>query len=127
MVIPLLAGALLVGGCGTGHEDDVRHRAGAFETAVAASDWERACDQLAPGTRDELAQDAGGSCAKALADEQLDPPGRPGSVQVFGGTAQVRYAADTLFLSRFADGWRVVAAGCTAQRPRPYDCRVEGG
>ena len=46
---------------------------------------------------------------------------------MFGTTAQVRYEGETLFLARFDDTWRVVAAGCTAQRPKPYDCLLQGG
>jgi hypothetical protein len=39
--------------------------------------------------------------------------------------AQVRYAGETAFLTRFEDGWRIVAAACTPVRSR-YDCSIQG-
>ncbi|QIX28747.1 hypothetical protein ncot_11305 [Nocardioides sp. JQ2195] len=114
-------------GCSNGQEDDVRDRAAGFEAALDHADWSRACQHLAPPTRAELADSGGGSCAKGLSGEELDPPGRLDTVQVFGTTAQVSFAHDTLFLSRFGDGWRVVAAGCTPRKDKPYDCSVQGG
>ena len=45
---------------------------------------------------------------------------------MWGGTAQVRTSADTLFLTRTGQGWRIAAAGCTPQGEAPYQCRVEG-
>lgn len=118
---------VLCSGCNNGQEEEVRQRADNFEAAVHGRDWTQACKQLAPTTRDELAQSGGGSCAKGLANETLEAPGSAHKVKVFGTTAQVHYAHDTLFLGRFADGWRVIAAGCTPHRNEPYACVVQGG
>jgi hypothetical protein len=44
----------------------------------------------------------------------------------------VRWTDETTFLSRYADGWLVLAAGCTpmpasARGGGRYDCKVQGG
>jgi hypothetical protein len=98
-----------------------------FYTALAASDWSGACALLAPQTRSELEQSAGTPCAEALAGEDLPDPGALGSSSRYGTMAQTRFSADTVFLGRFGDRWKVVAAGCAPVPGRPYDCRVEGG
>lgn len=47
---------------------------------------------------------------------------------MYGTMAQVSTAQDTLFLSRYPDGWRIVAAGCRPGRDdEPYTCTVEVG
>jgi uncharacterized protein YhdP len=47
------------------------------------------------------------------------------SVAVWGEEAQVRLGDDTLFLTRTADGWRVMAGACRAQgADEPYSCRL---
>lgn len=48
-------------------------------------------------------------------------------VDVYGNQARAVLATDTLFLSRFAAGWKVVAAGCSPRPEQPYQCRVNGG
>lgn len=124
----MLAGLLfLLTSCDSNHENDVRRTAGGFERAVTAEDWAQACAHLAPATRDDLVSSAGKPCDEALAEETLPRPGRISATSVFGTTAQVRYDSETLFLARFDGSWRVVAAGCTPNRPRPYDCLLQGG
>lgn len=123
-----LAVALLTGCASTTEEHDVVATADAF-TAAAPTDPSAACGRLAPLTVEDLVAD-GEACPVALADAGLVAPGRRLLVTVAGQSAQVRYAADTVFLARFADGWRVTAAGCrhrSADPAVPYDCRVEGG
>ncbi|QES47254.1 hypothetical protein DEJ50_04825 [Streptomyces venezuelae] len=46
--------------------------------------------------------------------------------EAYGRQAIVRMAGDTLFLSLFTAGWKVVAAGCTPRPGRPYDCLIKG-
>jgi hypothetical protein len=119
--------ALVLAGCGTGHEDAVRAVGEEYAAAVASRDWSAACDLLAPTTRQELEQSAGKPCAEALPEE--DPPvveGAP-APSIFGTQAQLHYAADTLFLSPYDGAWRIVAAVCTPRAERPYDCSVSGG
>ncbi|MEI7058996.1 hypothetical protein WBG06_24450 [Nocardioides sp. CCNWLW239] len=117
---------LTLTGCGSGQDEAVRDRAAAFHEALAAQEWARACALLAPETRSELTSAAQMPCPGALAEEKLPAPGPVDRVDVFGTMAEVRYQGETLFLSRFADGWRLLAAGCTPQHPRPYDCAVHG-
>lgn len=118
---------IVLTGCGSGQEEAVRDRATAFKNAVAAQDWASACELLAPMTRSELEAAAKSPCPGALAEEELPAPGALDRVDVFGTMAEVRYRGETLFLSRFADGWRLLAAGCTPQPPKPYDCALHGG
>ena len=56
----------------------------------------------------------------------LPDPGAVQRVEVWGDTAQVHLAGDTVFLLRFPDGWRVSAAGCTPRGDAPYRCEVRG-
>ena len=118
---------IILTGCGSGQEEAVRDRATVFQKAVAAQDWAGACELLAPETRSELEAAAKTPCPSALAEEELPVPGTLDSVDVFGTMAEVRYQGETLFLTRFADGWRLFAAGCTPQPPKPYDCALHGG
>ncbi|UYQ65090.1 hypothetical protein [Streptomyces peucetius] len=48
-------------------------------------------------------------------------------VDVHERQARAVLTGDTLFLSRFPDGWKVMAAGCTPQQDRPYQCEIKGG
>lgn len=118
---------LILTGCGSAQDEAVRERAGEFNDAVAGRDWAHACTLLSPKTRSELEAAAKSPCSSALAEEKLSSPGALDRVDVFGGIAQVRFRGETLFLARFADGWRLLAAGCTPQAPKPYSCTVHGG
>jgi hypothetical protein len=139
MSIPLSARALGAGaaaiaamaalaGCGAGHGGPSRS-AGDFENALRADDHSAACALLAPDTREEVAQSGqtGATCADAIADEDLPDEGSVRTVDVYGHQARVVMAGDTVFLSRFPDGWRIVAAGCEPRAGHPYDCTVQGG
>jgi hypothetical protein len=57
--------------------------------------------------------------------EQVPDVTEPQRTEVFGTMARVSYTGDVVFLTRFEDGWRVVAAACTETRTR-YDCAVQG-
>ncbi|MER5310848.1 hypothetical protein ABT034_24000 [Streptomyces sp. NPDC002773] len=125
----LLMSALPLGLAGCG---DVEQRASAarsaaldFGAALRASDPERACAALAPGTREEVEQD--GPCPTVLAD--LDPAtaaaGEPVATDVYGEQARVVFARDSVFLASFPDGWKVTAAGCTPRPGRPARCEVK--
>ncbi|MFV2121545.1 hypothetical protein ACE14D_25170, partial [Streptomyces sp. Act-28] len=81
---------------------------------------------LAPATREALARDPGPSCETGLSDAALPVPGRIRTTDVYGHQARVVMEHDTYFVTRFPDGWKVRAAGCSPRPERPYDCRVKG-
>jgi hypothetical protein len=100
-----------------------------FTRALAVDDGAAACALLTPSTRDELEQSSGTSCDQAVLDEAVTDVGPRTSVDAYGTMAQVRFVRDTLFLTRFKSGWRVLAAACTPAPAagRPYDCQLQGG
>ncbi|MFG2749511.1 hypothetical protein [Streptomyces xanthophaeus] len=128
----LCAGAVgvLVCGCGASavRVDGVRAAGERFERALASGDHGAACRLLAPGTVEQLEQDEGKACAKALGTQELPTAGAVRATEVYGRQAMMRLAGDTLFLSQFSGGWKVVAAGCTPQgAQQPYQCALKGG
>jgi len=114
-------------GCGSSQDPDVRSSAGAFYEAAASGEGPGACSLLAPLTRSELEQSSGQPCAEAIAAERLPQVDEPTDIVAFGTMAQVRYHGETTFLTRFQDGWRVVATACTPGPADVYDCRISGG
>lgn len=118
----------LLTGCGAPavRVDGARDTVRVFEGALAARDYSAACDVLAPETRAQLQQDEEQACAQALASQELPVSAAVGTPEVYGRQALVRTGGETLFLSQFRSGWRVVAAGCSAQAGKPYECRVKG-
>jgi hypothetical protein len=80
---------------------------------------------LAPETRRELEQAERSPCEEALAGIDLPALHETVVTERFGHHAQVRFDADTAFLAEYDDGWKVIAAGCTARDPLPYDCVIE--
>jgi hypothetical protein len=123
----LLIVAVMASGCGAQTESAPRRLASDFAQAVAARNAAKACALLAPETRSELEQSAGEPCVRALGREDLPSPGRLRHFASFGTMAQATFARDVVFLTEFKSGWRVMAAGCTPQPERPYDCQLQGG
>ncbi|MFC9294590.1 hypothetical protein ACFTWH_13450 [Streptomyces sp. NPDC057011] len=125
------AGAMAAVLCGCGAPaprlDGARQAAEAFEQALADADYTQACALLAPQTRQQLQEDRDKPCGPALHGEELPAAGPVRGTQVYGRQALLRLADDTLFLSQFDDGWKVVAAGCTPQGDQPYQCSLKGG
>jgi hypothetical protein len=124
--------AAALAGCSGADPAAPERAATSFEQAVAAADAEAACALLSPAVRAAVGEDAGGSCPDALR-ESPPPSSSPDVVRAsrYGRQAVVVTAADTLFLSEFADGWKVIAAGCTrepgAGNGKPYDCAISEG
>ena len=118
-----LIGMLLLAGCsGASGPAEASAAAAAFVAASPA----QACLLLAPRTAAALERDGG--CAQRLAELDLPASSQVLSVEVAGRSAQVRFAGPTMFLARFAEGWRITAAGCRRSDPDPeipYDCEVE--
>ncbi|MDQ0688288.1 hypothetical protein QFZ56_007251 [Streptomyces achromogenes] len=119
----------VVGGCGTVAErqDDVRDTAARFQAALHDGAYDRACALLAPDTEQELQQSAASPCPEALSQESLPAGGAVRHTDVYGNQARAVLASDTLFLSLFTGGWKVVAAGCETRPGRPYQCTIKGG
>ncbi|MER5550483.1 hypothetical protein ABT001_02135 [Streptomyces sp. NPDC002793] len=126
-VCAILAGLAGCGGAGDRGSAASAAAAG-FERSLARGDQEAMCSALAPETLGEVEVAEKKTCAEAI-DSQGVPAGGPvRDVDVYGRQARAVLAADTLFLSEFPDGWKVVAAGCRPDRPgRPYRCAVKGG
>lgn len=114
----------LLAGCGSSQREagpsDV---AEAFSAAMETGDAEAACAVLAPETLEALVASEGQACAASLGSLELEG-GAVVDVAVWGDRAQVRTDADVLFLTEFASGWFVSAAGCVPQGDRPYQCEV---
>lgn len=104
----------------------VSEAASAFTARRQSSDNAAACAYLAPETREELAHDPGPTCAAGLAAADLPNPGEVRATEVYGRQARVELDQDTYFLTSFADGWRINAAGCTPRHRKPYRCLVKG-
>lgn len=93
--------------------------------ALGEGDAAAACASLAPETLEALVASEGRECEASLGSLEL-PVGPVLGVAVWGDRAQVRTDADVLFLTEFAAGWKVAAAGCRSQGDRPYRCEVSG-
>jgi hypothetical protein len=120
-----LGGALALTGCGPS-ATAAEQAAQRFVAALEAKDGAAACALLAPLTVREVAQDA--PCPEAVLEEEVPTSAASVEGERYGEEALVRTGQDTLFLSLFADGWRVVAAGCEPSPDGPpYDCSVSGG
>jgi hypothetical protein len=118
---------LLLAGCSEGDPAGPEAAVGRFEAALAAGAGEQGCAVLSEAAARKVAEAHGGSCSEALVAQDLPHDLAVLGVDVFGRQARVVLGADTLFLAEFPNGWRVTAAGCTAQDDAPYDCAVEGG
>jgi hypothetical protein len=116
-------GIAVTAGCGATAEPAVADLAGRFAGNVARHDGAAACALLTDDAR-RATETFGRNCPAQLAT--LPDPGAVAHVEVWGDSAQVRLAGDTLFLLRFPDGWRVDAAGCTPEGDAPYRCEVQG-
>lgn len=119
-------------GCGgvQEREDSASAVALRFQQSLRTTDTARGCASLAPGTRDELEQNAELPCARALPEAGLPEPGPADAVRavdVYGRQARVVTDRDTLFLSSFPGGWKITAAGCTERPEMPYQCLIKGG
>lgn len=129
MLVPaVLLPVVLLSACSAtvAEGEPARVTAEAFYAALANGDDARACDLLSPDARSSLEQSSDQPCEQALPGEQL-PAAQVRRVQAYGQTAFVELDADTAFLGRFRDGWRITAAGCKERADRPYDCLVEAG
>jgi hypothetical protein len=112
-----------VAACAAAATPAVTATAERFGGALARHDGPAACAMLTEEAR-SATESFGRDCATQLAT--LPDPGPVQQVEVWSDAAQVRFAADTVFLLRFPDGWRVGAAACSPRGDAPYDCEVRG-
>ncbi len=126
----LIAAVLIVaGGCAAPvpDDDEAVRTAVAFHHAMGAKQGQRACDLLAPTTRENVAQQE--PCPKAIADLDVPDAERLVSVSTFGRQAQVKLDGDVTFLTLSGGHWKVRAAGCKPDnRPSAggvYNCEVK--
>lgn len=119
--VSLIACCAVVTGCAGLQQPDVERVASAF----AAADPTARCGMLTTATAAVLALAGPAGCAETMA--RLGPaPAAVESTSVWGDQAQVRFAGDTMFLTRTSDGWKVTAAGCRPRGDAPYACLVAG-
>lgn len=112
-------------GCTPPEQKRAVEAADGFTAAIEAGDGATACALLAPVTRAELEKSAGRDCVPAVLAEAVAAGARD-EARTYGAMSQVVYNEDVLFVGRFGDRWRVVAAACAKQPAAPYDCRISG-
>ncbi len=122
--------AFALGGCASPEAASAGSAASRF-VDLASEDPGAACGLLAPRTREKAAEEGDGDCAKGLRSAELSSSSSGSDVppEVAGHTALVTTGGQTVFLTLFEDGWKVLAAGCTRvseDEAVPYDCAVEG-
>jgi len=118
----------LASGCSSSADDDAAERAAHFYAAIASKDAAAACADLAPKARESLEQQTGKPCADAILEQNLPIGAEHGETRVYGSMAQVEYAGETAFLSRYDEGWLLTAVGCApTSGDKPHDCLIEVG
>jgi hypothetical protein len=113
--------AAVLSGCSSASRPEVEKVAAAFENPTA--DPQSRCALLAPATREVFEQSA--PCTDAIGQLPFQG-GDVRSVQIWGGGAQAKVGADTVFLTQTDAGWKVTAALCQPRGEAPYDCEVDG-
>jgi hypothetical protein len=106
---------------------DARTTAQRFTQALTEGNHAQACSLLSPETKAQLEQASGKPCGVAIAEENLAAADAFEDIAMFGTMAQVRFAGDTVFVTKFPRGWKVLAAGCSPVPGEHYDCRLQGG
>lgn len=98
-----------------------------FHRATAGRDGAGACARLSVRAAHELERSEGEPCAQAVLSADVPDASDVRDVQVWGARGLVVLDHDAVFVSQFDAGWRVVAAGCSPRKDRPYECTVKGG
>jgi hypothetical protein len=101
--------------------------ASTFAEAVSVADGARACELLSAQVAASLSESAGLPCAQAVLQQDLPAPAPVREARVYGKQAWVITGTDTVFMSEFPGGWKVIGAGCRPESDKPYDCAVSGG
>ncbi len=96
---------VLAAGSASSAEPAVTETAAGFYAAVSAGQGQEACALLT----DAAARSLPGNCARPRILGLGLRGGSVGSSEVWGSEAQVRLSADTVFLHRSPEGWRIRA------------------
>lgn len=129
MAMGVLSLAVGLASCSAQVEQDAAASVATRFATTASADPAAACALLAPATVEELEDSSDSSCQKALPTEEIPADSKMLGAEVDGHQAQVRFEGQTVFLTRFDEGWKVVAAGCTrhgSDEAQPYSCLVKG-
>lgn len=124
-----VAAALVLSGCGSLGADTAgaADAARAFHRAVDSGDGEGACALLSSRAVGTLHSDTSKPCRTAITQQGIPRAGAVRTSEVYGRNGRVVMDGDTVFVSEFDDGWRVIGVGCQPVGPdRPYDCAVAG-
>jgi hypothetical protein len=124
-----IAGALLVGGCGTAdREADVTAVSDRFHAALEEGDGRAACAELNSETAKKLERQEKRPCEDAILELELPAGARADGADVYMTSAYANLAgAGAAFLDEGPEGWKISAAGCVADGAgQPYDCELEG-
>jgi hypothetical protein len=117
--------ASVAGGCSTAEDEaSIESTTRKFFGAVAEKDGAGACALLTPDANESL-EPAGARCSEEILKLPLEG-GETGPPEIWGEQARIRVGAETVFLTRWASGGRITAAGCEPRHGKPYDCEVEG-
>jgi hypothetical protein len=129
LLFPVWALVWGLAGCGSAGERaaDASSAARAFERDLGEGDRAGICAALAPETRGEVEESGKKACVDGIRGQDLPAGGPVRSVDVYGRQARAVLASDTLFLSQFPGGWKIVAAGCRPRSGQPYQCSLKGG
>ena len=128
--LPLLFVLVALAGCGTSDDSDqARATVERFYAAVEADDAEAACEQLGDSLLEAVESQTQQSCEGVITRFDYEPAPID-STEVYVTNAKVDLASgESAFLSREADGWKLAAIGCKAEKgkpaDRPFECEAE--
>jgi hypothetical protein len=126
-VIIIALGTVVLSGCAGPDVSGPERTATTFAQAISTSNGELACTLLSAEVSSSLAGAAGIPCSAAVLKKDLPTPSAVRDAERFGHQALVTTDTDTVFLSEFPDGWKIIGVGCQARDDKPYDCAVSGG
>ena len=128
--IAVTVALLLAAGCGTSDDrDEARATTERFYDAIRQDDGEAACEQLGQSLLEQVESQTKGSCPGVITRFEYDG-GTVVSTEVYITNAKVDLSSgESAFLSREADGWKLSALACEAEKgkpaDRPFECEVE--